>query len=108
MSVQHKRSVIERLRAADQWLAANGREPLQWVRDLLRDAAQELESESGSLWAQWMTGPHSHVRVFVTGEMNLRELDSFMAFLTLQRQFLAEDEAQTHDPPVPVSPEREP
>jgi hypothetical protein len=85
--MQHKASVIQRLRDADTWLAVNGREPLQWLRGLLRDAAQELESESGSLWAQWTTGRDSHIRVFVKGPMGLREIDSFMEFMALHRKF---------------------
>lgn len=89
MSLQHKTTVIQRLRHADEWLAAHGGAPAEWIRSLLRDAAQELESESGSLWAQWMTGRDRHIRVFVKGPMGLSEIDSLMEFLALSRKFAA-------------------
>lgn len=87
-----KRTVIERLRHADQWLAAHGGLPWQWLRELVRDATQELESESGSLWMQWTTSPTGHVRIFVAGEMGPKELDSLLEVLKLSRSFMEKDE----------------
>lgn len=84
-----KRDVITRLYNADAWLDRNSGEPLRWVRDLLRDAAQALENQPSALWCQWMTGPHSNVRMFVTGEFGPDQLDSFLELLNLQRSWMS-------------------
>lgn len=83
-----KNSVMDRLRHAERWFASNGPQ-WHWMRELVVDAQRELESESGSLWCQWVTGPASHIRVFVTGEMGPHEIDVFMEYLKLSRSYAA-------------------
>ena len=92
MSQQQKRSVIDRIRAADRWLEVNGGAPMGWVRELLRDAAHELQSESGALWLQTVTGPNGHVRLFVHGPFGVREMDSLLEMLQLTRTWMVRDE----------------
>src|SRR6185295_13819991 len=84
-----KQSVIQRLRQAQIWCERSGA-PYEWIRQLCADAAQELESESGSLWCQWSTGRTGHVRMFVAGEFGPRELDSFLEMLKLSRSWMDE------------------
>lgn len=87
-----KSSVIQRLRESEVWCRSHRVPAYEWLAELLFDAAQELESQSGALWCQWMTGPQSHVRIFVTGEMGRRELESTIKLLSLSLSHIKEDE----------------
>lgn len=101
-----KHTVIERLRAAEQWLAklpGHSGEPFGWLRTLVYDAMQELQSESGALWMQTMTGPQSHVRIFVAGELGPREMDLLLEMLRLTRSYMREEAAPANAGATPLA-----
>ncbi len=88
-----KKSVIDRLRHAQRWFSENGPQ-WAWMYELSRDAAEELETQSGALWCQWATRG-GHIRIFVAGEMGIREIDSLMQYLELSRSYMREDQAES-------------
>ena len=99
-AVANKLSVIERLRAGEAWLTRHGGPPMGWVVELFKDAAQELQSESGALWLQTVTGRNGHVRMFVHGPFGLKEMDLLLEILQLTRSFMERDAASTKEPPA--------
>ena len=95
-----KQTVIERLRAAEQYLSklpGHGGAPYGWLRELISDAMQELQSESGELWLQTVTGLQSHVRMFVAGNMGLREMDLLLEILMLHRSWMRDESDKAAD-----------
>jgi hypothetical protein len=92
MGKEEKRSVIQRLDDADRWFQIHG-VPCAWIRELLQDARMQLQSESGALWMQTMTGREGHVRLFVHGPFGAREMDDLLEMLQMNRRWMHEDES---------------
>lgn len=97
-----KQTVIDRLRAAESWLArlpGHGAEPFTWMLALVHDARQELQSEAGELWLQTPVAPGKHIRLFVEGAMGVNELDLLIEMLTMQRKWRQRDEEAARESP---------